>query len=180
MRRDSGHAFFDASPVRVVDVFSVKKCKALLFIGLLSARASPVALPTAYNIAQICVNLTSSYYPAMRSVSILGSTGSIGCNTLKVIDHLGDFRVVAMAAGRNIEKFAAQVAKYRPQLASCYDESCAEELERELSGLGVAVPRIEIGEAGLIAVATHHEADTVVAATVAGAGIAVGAPPVPR
>ena len=170
MRRDSGHAFFDASPVRVVDVFSVKKCKALLFIGLLSARASPVALPTAYNIAQICVNLTSSYYPAMRSVSILGSTGSIGCNTLKVIDHLGDFRVVAMAAGRNIEKFAAQVAKYRPQLASCYDESCAEELERELSGLGVAVPRIEIGEAGLIAVATHHEADTVVAATVGSVG----------
>ncbi len=76
----------------------------------------------------------------MRSVSILGSTGSIGCNTLKVIDHLGGIRVVAMAAGRNIEKFAAQVAKYQPQIASCYDESCAEVLERELTRLGATIP----------------------------------------
>ena len=38
----------------------------------------------------------------MKGISILGSTGSIGCNTLKVIDHLGEFRVVALAAGRNM------------------------------------------------------------------------------
>ena len=59
----------------------------------------------------------------MKGLSILGSTGSIGCNTLKVIEHLGDMRVVAMAAGRNIAKFAGQIAAFRPDLVSCGDES---------------------------------------------------------
>ena len=68
----------------------------------------------------------------MRSLSILGSTGSIGCNTLKVIKHLGDMRVVAMAAGRNMEKFAGQIAEFQPEVVSCDDEKCAEILEREL------------------------------------------------
>ncbi|MFZ1701570.1 MAG: 1-deoxy-D-xylulose-5-phosphate reductoisomerase [Pyrinomonadaceae bacterium] len=106
----------------------------------------------------------------MKSISILGSTGSIGCNTLKVIDHLGDTRVVAMAAGRNVEKFAAQIAKYKPELVSCEDESCAESLERELRGLDAETPKIAVGEAGLIAVATHDEAETVVSATVGAVG----------
>ena len=106
----------------------------------------------------------------MRSVSILGSTGSIGCNTLKVIDHVGGFRVIAMAAGRNIEKFAQQIAKYKPQIASCHDENCAAELERELHRLGEPMPKMDVGEAGLVAVATHDEADTVVAATVGSVG----------
>ena len=106
----------------------------------------------------------------MRSISILGSTGSIGCNTLKVVDHLGDIRVVAMAAGRNVAKFAKQIAKYKPELVSCTDESYAAELERELDGLGAAGPRIEYGEAGLIAVATHPAAETVVSATVGAVG----------
>jgi 1-deoxy-D-xylulose-5-phosphate reductoisomerase len=101
----------------------------------------------------------------MRSVSILGSTGSIGCNTLKVIDHLGDFRVVAMAAGRNIDKFAQQIAKYEPQIVSCLDDGCAAKLESDLHALGAKPLKIEIGDAGLMAVATHDEAETVVAAT---------------
>jgi 1-deoxy-D-xylulose-5-phosphate reductoisomerase len=101
----------------------------------------------------------------MRSVSILGSTGSIGCNTLKVIDHLGDHRVAAMAAGRNISVFAEQVAKYQPELVSCVDDESASELERELHALSAALPRVKIGDAGLIAVATHEQADIVVAAT---------------
>jgi 1-deoxy-D-xylulose-5-phosphate reductoisomerase len=42
----------------------------------------------------------------MKGISILGSTGSIGCNTLKVVEELDDLRVVAMSAGRNIERFA--------------------------------------------------------------------------
>lgn len=101
----------------------------------------------------------------MRSVSILGSTGSIGRNTLKVIDHLGDHRVVAMAAGRNIAIFGDQIAKYRPEIVSCLDQECAEALERELHIHGEFRPRIEIGEKGLVTVATHPEAETVVSAT---------------
>lgn len=106
----------------------------------------------------------------MKSIAILGSTGSIGCSTLKVVQHLGDIRVVAMAAGRNMAKFAAQIAEFRPELVSCNDEACAETLERELHSLDAAIPNIELNADGLVAVATHPEAETVVSATVGAVG----------
>jgi 1-deoxy-D-xylulose-5-phosphate reductoisomerase len=106
----------------------------------------------------------------MKAISILGSTGSIGCNTLKVIEHLGNFRVVAMAAGRNMPKFAEQIAQFSPELVSCDDDACAEALEKELHRLGSAVPRIELNSKGLIAVATHPEVETLVSATVGAVG----------
>ncbi len=106
----------------------------------------------------------------MKAISILGSTGSIGCNTLKVIEHLGDIRVIALAAGRNMPKFAEQIAKFRPEMVSCADEACAADLERELYALGIKMPRIEPGEAGLVAVATHSEVQIVVSATVGAVG----------
>ena len=106
----------------------------------------------------------------MRSISILGSTGSIGCNTLKVVEHLGDVRVVAMAAGRNMRRFAEQVARFKPDLVSCKNEESAERLERLLHDFGAASPDIEVDSEGLIAVATHPEADTVVSATVGAVG----------
>jgi 1-deoxy-D-xylulose-5-phosphate reductoisomerase len=106
----------------------------------------------------------------MKSISILGSTGSIGCNTLKVVQHLGDIRVVAMAAGRNMSVFADQIAEFKPELVSCGDDGCAEELTRELERLNAAIPRIETGDAGLVAVATHEQAETVVSATVGAVG----------
>ena len=61
---------------------------------------------------------------SMKAISILGSTGSIGQNTLKVVEHLGDIRVVAMAAGRNMSVFAEQIAKFKPELVSCENETC--------------------------------------------------------
>jgi len=106
----------------------------------------------------------------MKGISILGSTGSIGCNSLKVIEHLKEFRVVALAAGRNMPKFAEQIAKFRPQLVSVDDQDCAETLERALHKFGAAVPKIELNSNGLIAVATHEEAKTVISATVGAVG----------
>ena len=106
----------------------------------------------------------------MKGISILGSTGSIGCNTLQVIEHLGDFRVVSMAAGRNMQKFAEQIATFKPELVSCDNESCAEILEQALHERKAAVPKIELGSRGLVAVATHPEAETVVSATVGAVG----------
>jgi 1-deoxy-D-xylulose-5-phosphate reductoisomerase len=106
----------------------------------------------------------------MKSISILGSTGSIGCNTLKVIEHLKDFRVVAMAAGRNMSTFAGQIAAFGPELVSCETDGRAADLERELHVLGVRAPRIEVGEQGLVEVATHPEAGTLVSATVGAVG----------
>jgi len=107
----------------------------------------------------------------MKSISILGSTGSIGCNTLKTVEHLKDFRVVALGAGRNMRKFAEQTARFKPELVSCENEDCAEELLRELHSLNVTdLPEIKLGEEGLIAVATHEQAKTVVSATVGAVG----------
>jgi 1-deoxy-D-xylulose-5-phosphate reductoisomerase len=106
----------------------------------------------------------------MKAISILGSTGSIGQNTLKVIEHLGNFRVVAMAAGRNMPVFAGQIAKFRPELVSCDDQICAEGLEKELHRLGAKIPKIELNSHGLVSVATHPEAETVVSATVGAVG----------
>ncbi len=106
----------------------------------------------------------------MKAISILGSTGSIGCNTLKVVEHLGDLRVVAMSAGRNMTKFAEQITKFKPEVVSCSDEACAEVLEKEL-GTGGERPQILYGVGGLAAVATHHEAETVISATVGAIGL---------
>jgi 1-deoxy-D-xylulose-5-phosphate reductoisomerase len=106
----------------------------------------------------------------MKSISILGSTGSIGCNTLKVVEHLQDFRVVALGAGKNVEKLAEQIVKFRPELVACESEECAEELERRLKDSKFQIPKILVGEAGLIAVATHEEVETVVSATVGAVG----------
>jgi 1-deoxy-D-xylulose-5-phosphate reductoisomerase len=106
----------------------------------------------------------------MKAISILGSTGSIGQNTLKVIEHLGDIRVVAMAAGRNMRVFADQIASFKPEMVSCEDAACAESLQRELHKLNAQTPKIELNSQGLITVATHPEAETVVSATVGAVG----------
>jgi len=107
----------------------------------------------------------------MKSVSILGSTGSIGCNTLKVIEHLGGIRVAALSAGRNIGILADQVARYRPDIVSCLDEESSENLKGTLSERQISAPRIVFGEAGNIEVAAHSDADTVVSAIVGAAGL---------
>ena len=106
----------------------------------------------------------------MKGISILGSTGSIGCNTLKVIEHLGDFRVVALGAGRNMPKLAEQIVKFKPELVSVESSDCAELLERELHRFGTQSPKIELNSTGLEAIATHPEADTVVSAAVGAVG----------
>lgn len=104
-------------------------------------------------------------------ISILGSTGSIGINTLKVVEHLGDVKVVAIGAGRNMEVFARQIVKFEPEIVSCEDDVCANKLLENLhSKKFTKIPKIETGEEGLIKVATHDEADTIVSATVGAVG----------
>ena len=109
---------------------------------------------------------------SVRGISILGSTGSIGCNTLRVIESLGaeQFRVVALAAGRSIGKLADQISTFRPELVSVQQEESAADLEAELRARGLTAPRIVSGDAGLVEVATHPDADCVVSATVGAVG----------
>lgn len=104
-------------------------------------------------------------------ISILGSTGSIGVNTLKVVEHLGNVKVVALGAGRNMDVFAKQIIEFQPEIVSCNDEVCANQLLEILHTEKFSkVPKIEIGEKGLVKIATHEEASTVVSATVGAIG----------
>jgi 1-deoxy-D-xylulose-5-phosphate reductoisomerase len=107
-----------------------------------------------------------------KGVAILGSTGSIGCNTLRVIESVGGerFRVVALGAGQNVEVLADQIAKYLPELVSVDSEKAAHDLRARLFAKDVDLPRIIVGEPGLIEVATHPQADCVVSATVGAVG----------
>src|SRR5436305_3905945 len=106
----------------------------------------------------------------MKAISILGSTGSIGCNSLTVIEHLGNFRVVALAAGRNMPKLAEQIAQFRPEIVSCENEACIDDLRTSLKSLNLAEPKIVSGEDGLVEVATHSDAEIVISAAVGSVG----------
>jgi 1-deoxy-D-xylulose-5-phosphate reductoisomerase len=107
-----------------------------------------------------------------RGVAILGSTGSIGCNSLRVIEALSNspMRVVALAAGTNVERLADQIATHLPQLVSVDTDAAAHDLRAMLFARDVDLPRIVVGEAGLCEVATHPEADCVISATVGAVG----------
>src|SRR2546429_2522467 len=108
----------------------------------------------------------------MKGIAILGSTGSIGRNTLRVVESFGEdeFRIVALGAGRNVEVLAEQVARYLPTLVSVETEDAARHLRTKLFERDVDLPRIIVGEEGLVEVATHAQADCVVSATVGAVG----------
>lgn len=96
----------------------------------------------------------------MKRISILGSTGSIGTNTLKVAEHLRDsVEVVALAAGSNIDLLEEQARKFNPSLIAVYDSDKAKELQHRLPNATI-IPGME----GLKAVASHPDADLVVSA----------------
>lgn len=95
-----------------------------------------------------------------KRISILGSTGSIGRQTLDVAEKL-QIPVAALAASRNVELLEAQCRKFRPELAVLFDEAAAEELKRRLSDMNIKVAG---GMEGLLAAAVLDSADTVVTA----------------
>ncbi len=105
-------------------------------------------------------------------VAILGSTGSIGCNSLRVIESLttARMRVVALAAGTNVERLADQIATHLPEVVSVDNETAAHDLRAMLFARNIDLPRIVTGEAGLVEVATHPQADCVISATVGAIG----------
>ena len=103
----------------------------------------------------------------VKCVSILGSTGSIGRQTLDIIDHLG-IPVCALTAGTNVDRMAAQCEKYRPRLVSMATETAAAELRKRVSHLPILVLW---GEEGLLQAATIPEADCVITAVVGMVGL---------
>lgn len=101
-------------------------------------------------------------------VSILGSTGSIGRQSLDVIEKLKTVQVAALTAGTNVQLMAQQCRQFRPQLAVMATEEAAQKLKE---ALGEEAPRIAWGEAGLIEAATVPEADCVITAVVGMVGL---------
>ena len=105
----------------------------------------------------------------MKNISILGSTGSIGTQTLEVVEqYKDDLKVVAMSCGRNIKLFEEQVRKFKPSLVSCADEKDAADLKTKLADMDV---KVVCGREGLIEVATAQDADVVVTAVVGMMGV---------
>lgn len=100
-------------------------------------------------------------------VSVLGSTGSIGRQTLEVVGQLG-IRVAALAAGANVERMARQCREYRPELAVMATPQAANALR---DALGTQKIRILSGPEGLLTAAVHEQADTVVTALVGMLGL---------
>ena len=104
----------------------------------------------------------------VNCVSVLGSTGSIGRQSLDVIGRLGGIRVSALTAGTSVQKMAEQCRQFRPQLAVMATREAAQALKAELDGQQIEVAW---GEEGLLRAATLPEADCVITAVVGMVGL---------
>jgi 1-deoxy-D-xylulose-5-phosphate reductoisomerase len=103
----------------------------------------------------------------VKGLAVLGSTGSIGCATLDVVARFPErYRVVALAAGRNLDRLREQIHAFHPSFVAVAEGSDAQALQREFPDLAVAA-----GEDGRVAVATHPEAGAVVGAFVGALGL---------
>lgn len=107
----------------------------------------------------------------VKAISILGSTGSIGTQTLDIVrSHPDRFRVVGMAAGRNIQLLAAQVAEFQPEIVATSEESLLPELKELLKNLPYK-PQIIAGKEAIAEVARYGDAESVVTGIVGCAGL---------
>ncbi len=107
----------------------------------------------------------------MKAITLLGSTGSIGTQTLDIVEHNPDkFRIVGLAAGSNIEMLAQQVRQFRPEIVAIGNETKFSELKDALSSLDYQ-PIIVAGAQGTIEVASYGDAQSVVTGIVGCAGL---------
>ena len=108
----------------------------------------------------------------MKKLAILGSTGSIGHSTLRIVESYSDrFGVITLAAGNNLEAAFDQVLRWRPRIVSVALEEGAGQLRQQLRRAGITDVEVVWGEAGTVAAATHPEVDFVVSAIVGVAGL---------
>ena len=104
----------------------------------------------------------------MKKITVLGSTGSIGTQTLEIVREQGDIKILALAAGRNIDLLEKQIREFRPELAAVWEEADAKTLRARVKDLPV---RVESGMDGLIDAAVMPECEIVVTAIVGMIGI---------
>ena len=104
----------------------------------------------------------------MRKISILGSTGSIGTQTLEVVENLKDIKVMAITGNSNIKLLEEQARKFQPELVAVMDEKNVEILKEKLSDMDI---RVVSGMDGLVKAATYEGVDTVVTSVVGNVGL---------
>ena len=106
----------------------------------------------------------------MKQIAVLGSTGSIGTNTLRVVERFADrFRVVGLSAGRQTDRLMEQIARHRPRVVSLSADAPEEDRARVRSEF----PEVRVlrGIEGMVEVATHPDSDFVMSATVGAVGL---------
>ena len=104
----------------------------------------------------------------MKKIAILGSTGSIGTQTLEIVRTNGDLEVIALAAGNNIDLLEKQIREFKPKLAAVWKEERANELKDKINDLDV---KVVSGMDGLLEVARQPESEILVTAIVGMIGI---------
>lgn len=104
----------------------------------------------------------------MINIAILGSTGSIGTQTLEIVDSNPDIQVMGLAAGNNVDLLEQQIRKYRPRLAAVWSEKAWHDLQMRVADLPI---RVVCGMEGLLEIATMEETDILVTAIVGMIGI---------
>ena len=108
----------------------------------------------------------------MKALSILGSTGSIGRQTLNVVESLPEqFRIVALAAGNNLAELLNQIERHGPEVVSVATAQLADDLSRRLREKNLPLPEIHHGREGMLATATHPTAEMVLSAAVGVVGL---------
>jgi 1-deoxy-D-xylulose-5-phosphate reductoisomerase len=108
----------------------------------------------------------------MKAISVLGSTGSIGTQTLEIAEEFPDrFRVVALSAGRNLDLLTRQIRRHRPEVVALADGALLPALRDRLGADGAPLPHLLAGPEGLDAVAAWASADLVVTGIVGCAGL---------
>ena len=107
----------------------------------------------------------------MKAITLLGSTGSIGTQTLDIVSqHPDKFRIVGLAAGRNVEMLAQQIRQFRPEIVAICDEDKFPELKAAIADLDPQ-PILLAGDAGIIEVARYGDSEAVVTGIVGCAGL---------
>lgn len=108
----------------------------------------------------------------MKRIAILGSTGSIGCSTLSIVESYPDrFQVATLAAGNNADAVFEQALRWKPRVVSLANEAAAQALHSRLKQAGLSEIEVVCGATGTVRVATHPEVDFVVSAIVGVSGL---------
>ncbi len=104
----------------------------------------------------------------MKNLAIIGSTGSIGTQTLEVVNNFNDINIVALSANNNVELFAQQIRKYKPDIACIMNSQKADELKAAVGDIGV---EIVTGMDGLIQIAEYEKSDMLLTSVVGNVGL---------